>query len=241
MAGSRSTEFFAGFRRQSPILLGAVPFGMIYGVLAVQAGMSPLAAQLSSMIVFAGSAQLVIAQMLAGGAAPPVASLTAIILNVRHVLYSASMAPNVSHLPRRWRALLAYLLTDESYAVAISRYVADPEPPKGDYRHWHFLGAGVALWTAWQIATSIGILFGARLSPDWGLDFAIPLTFLALLVPALTDGASRAAALSGAVASTLLYAAPLKLGLFFAILIGIATGAAWECGAKRLAGKETRP
>ncbi|WP_394826680.1 AzlC family ABC transporter permease [Pendulispora albinea] len=228
MANSRSNEFFRGVRRELPLQLGVAPFGMIYGVLAVHAGMSPLAAQLSSSIVFAGSAQLVIAQMLGAGGNPLVVALTAVVLNVRHVLYSASMAPNVAHLPRRWRVPLAYLLTDEAYAVAIGRYAESRDLSGPDYRHWHYLGAGLTLWTTWQLSTLMGVLFGAQLSPAWGLDFAIPLTFIALLVPSLADGASRVAALTGAVASVLLFAMPLKLGLFCAMLVGIAAGAAWE-------------
>jgi len=240
MASPRWSEFRDGVRRELPIQLGVIPFGMIYGVLAVHAGMTPLAAQLSSCIVFAGSAQLVIAQLLGAGAAPLVIALTAVVLNVRHVLYSASMAPNVAHLPRRWRLPLAYLLTDEAYAVAISRYLdgrVENRAPQPDYRHWHFLGAGITLWTFWNVSTFVGVSFGAQLSPKWGLDFAIPLTFMALLVPSLGDGASRVAALSGAAASVLLFAMPLKLGLFCAMVIGIGAGAAWET----FVGGETPP
>ncbi|WP_394837517.1 AzlC family ABC transporter permease [Pendulispora rubella] len=226
---TRWNEFLLGVRRELPMQLGVVPFGMIYGVLAVQSGMSPLAAQLSSSIVFAGSAQLVIAQMLAAGGSPFVILLTAIILNVRHVLYSASLGPHVGRLPRRWRLALAYLLTDEAYAVAIGRYVETAEkPPQPDERHWHFLGAGLTLWSFWNASTLLGVTMGAQLSPAWGLDFAIPLTFVALLVPSLGDGPSRVAALFGAVASVVLVAVPLKLGLFCAMLVGIAAGAMWE-------------
>jgi len=242
MASPRWNEFLLGVRRELPMQLGVVPFGLIYGVLAVQSGMSPLAAQLASMIVFAGSAQLVIAQMLAGGGTPLAIFLTAVILNVRHVLYSASLGPHVGRLPRRWRLLLAYLLTDEAYAVAIGRYVESADaPPQPDERHWHYLGAGLTLWTFWNASTLFGVSFGAQLSPAWGLDFAIPLTFLALLVPSLTDAPSRVAAVFGAVASVLLVAMPLKLGLFCAMIIGIAAGAVWEAfmgGAKPSADPE---
>ncbi len=213
------------------MLLGVAPFGLIYGALAVNAGMSPLAAQLSSSVVFAGSAQLVIAQMLAAGGAPLVIVATAVVLNIRHVLYSASVAPHTAHLPRRWRMFLAYLLTDEAYAVAISRYAGDKQRPDPDFRHWFFLGAGLSLWTVWNASTLAGVIFGARVPPAWELDFAIPLTFIALLVPSLGDAPSRVAALGGAVASVVLFAVPLKLGLFFAMLVGIAAGAAWEAHA----------
>ncbi len=221
---SRASEFLAGVRAELPLQLGVVPFGMIFGVLAVQAGLSPLAAQLSSTIVFAGSAQLAIAQMLGGGASAPVTALTAMVLNVRHVLYSASAAPYVHHLPTRWRVLLAYLLTDEAYAVAIGRYIASDPRPSPDFRHWYFFGAGLTLWACWQASTAVGVLFGAQLSSRWGLDFAIPLTFIALIIPSLADRFNVVAALVGASASVLLAAMPFKLGLFSAILLGIAAG-----------------
>jgi len=225
------------------MLLGVLPFGLIYGALAVNAGMSPLAVQLSSSIVFAGSAQLVIAQMLAAGGAPLVIIATSVVLNIRHVLYSASIAPHTGHLPRRWRMLLAYLLTDEAYAVAISRYAGNEKRPHPDFRHWFFMGAGLALWSVWNASTLAGVIFGARVPSAWQLDFAIPLTFIALLVPSLGDAPSRMAALAGAVASVALFAVPLKLGLFFAMLVGIAAGAAWEAyagGARASHGPEER-
>lgn len=225
-AVTRRSEFLSGVRAELPLQLGVVPFGMIYGVLAVQAGLSPLAAQLSSCIVFAGSAQLAMAQMLGSGASVPVTALTAMVLNVRHVLYSASAGPHVRHLPRRWRVLLAYLLTDEAYAVAIGRYAESERrgAAPGPFAHWFFFGAGLTLWTCWQISTAMGVLFGAQLSPRWGLDFAIPLTFIALIIPSLAERSNVVAALVGACASVLLAAMPLKLGLFTAILLGIAGG-----------------
>jgi 4-azaleucine resistance transporter AzlC len=227
------SEFFAGVRAGLPLQLGVVPFGMIYGVLAVQAGLSPLAAQLSSCVVFAGSAQLAIAQMLGAGAGAPVTAMTAMVLNVRHVLYSASLAPHLRRLPVRWRLLLGYLLTDEAYAVGIGRFAGSDRAEPSDLRHWFFLGGGLILWTCWQASTAVGVLFGTQLSPAWGLDFAIPLTFLALIIPSLADRANVVAAVVGASAAVLLAAMPLKLGLFTAIVLGIAAGAAAERFTRR--------
>ena len=119
---SAGGEFLAGCRDEAPLLLGVAPFGMIYGIAALAAGVPAWVAQLASAIVFAGAAQLVIVQMLAAGAGFIPIALTSGLLNLRHVLYSASMAEYVRHLPRRWRLLLAYVLTDEAYAVAVLRY-----------------------------------------------------------------------------------------------------------------------
>ncbi|HYF63798.1 MAG TPA: AzlC family ABC transporter permease, partial [Herpetosiphonaceae bacterium] len=186
--------FWAGARAEVPILLGGIPFGLIYGVLALGAGIPPLLALLMSCIVFAGSAQFVTAQMVGAGAPGLAIIATAAIVNLRHALYSASVAPYLRPLRPIWRLALAYLLTDEAYAVAITRYQDDEGNPAN---HWYFLGAGLALWVAWQLSTAAGIMLGAQIPAEWGLDFTLPLTFIALVVPALTDRAVTAAALTG--------------------------------------------
>jgi 4-azaleucine resistance transporter AzlC len=230
-------EFIAGVKAELPILLGVIPFGMIYGVLALGAGLSPAAAQAMSSIVFAGSAQFVGAQLFKVSAPGLVMVLTAFVVNLRHMLYSASVAPYLKHLNWRWRALLAYLLTDEAYAVAITHYsrtdaaahsaahsAARGEPPPSPHRHWYFLGAGLALWTAWQLSTAVGILLGAQIPASWSLDFTLALTFIALVVPALNDRPSMASALAAGVIAVMLAGLPYKLGLMAAAMTGIGAG-----------------
>lgn len=252
-----SGEFLAGCRDEAPLLLGAVPFGMIYDIAALSAGVPAWLAQLASAVVFAGAAQLVIVQMLVAGAGFVPIALTSSLLNLRHVLYSASMAEYVRHLPRRWRLLLAYVLTDEAYAVAVLRYqrrqearsTTQPETPTEiaaaatsaaranteaenlarppdtpDLRHWYFLGAGFTLWAGWQLSTAAGLLFGATIPPEWELDFAVPLTFIALLTLLLRERASQAAALAAALGALFFAALPYKLGLVAAIVLGLLAG-----------------
>jgi 4-azaleucine resistance transporter AzlC len=223
--GRRVSEFLAGCRDEAPLQLGVIPFGMLYGIGALAAGMPVWLAQLTSMLVFAGAAQLVIVQMLAAAAGALPIGLTAVLLNLRHMLYSASVAEHVRHLPRRWRVLLAYLLTDEAYAVAILRY-ARPAGPGPDLRHWYFLGCGLTLWGCWQLSTALGIAFGARIPPEWDIDFAVPLTFIALLTLLVKERAGQAAALVAALAVLALAALPYRLGLVLAIVLGLLAGAA---------------
>jgi 4-azaleucine resistance transporter AzlC len=212
-------------KAEIPILLGVVPFGMIYGVLARSSGISPAAAQAMSVIVFAGSAQFIAAQLYGVGAPGLVIVLTASIINLRHTLYSASVQPYLRHLRPVWRWLLAYLLTDEAYAVTIMHYSQNSvEDARRANTHWFFLGAGLALWSTWQISTAVGIFLGAQLPGSWSLDFAIALTFIALLVPNIQNRASLAAALAGGITAILAFAMPLKLGLVVASLVGIAAG-----------------
>ena len=223
--GRRVDEFLAGCLDEAPLQLGVIPFGMLYGIGALAAGMPVWLAQLTSMLVFAGAAQLVIVQMLAAAAGALPIGLTAVLLNLRHMLYSASVAEHVRHLPRRWRVLLAYLLTDEAYAVAILRY-ARPAGPGPDLRHWYFLGCGLTLWGCWQLSTALGIAFGARIPPEWDIDFAVPLTFIALLTLLVKERAGQAAALVAALAVLALAALPYRLGLVLAIVLGLLAGAA---------------
>jgi branched chain amino acid efflux pump len=222
---SRRLEFFAGIRAELPILVGVSPFGMIYGVLALGAGLPAMLALAMSSVVFAGSAQFVGVQLIGVGAPGIVVVFTAFIVNLRHILYSASVAPHLTHLSPRWRCLLAYLLTDEVYAATITRFTREPpSAPGASCPEWYFLGAGLAQWTVWQASTVVGIAVGAEIPPGWSLDFAVALTFIALVVPALTDRPSIAAALSAGIVAVLTGGWPYRLGLVLAALIGIAVG-----------------
>ncbi|MFO7170893.1 MAG: AzlC family ABC transporter permease [Chloroflexota bacterium] len=218
---SARAEFLAGVRAELPLLVGAAPFGMIYGALAVSSGLSPVAAQAMSLIVFAGSAQFIATELFAAATPWPVIVLTTLIVNLRHALYSASVAPYLSHLPAGWKALLAYLLTDEAYAVAIGRF---REPGEAIGRHWYLLGCGASLWLMWQIVTAVGVFLGALVPPGWGLDFALILTFIALLVPMLVDRPTVVAALVAGATALAAAGLPYRLGLALAACAGIVAG-----------------
>jgi 4-azaleucine resistance transporter AzlC len=219
---SRGSEFWAGVRGLVPLLVGVAPFGVIYGVLALASGIPPLAAMAMSSIVFAGSSQFLLAQLHGAGAPGLIMVASAALVNLRHALYSASVAPHLAHLPRRWKLALAYLLTDEAYAIAILRL---EQGRKGPHSHWYVLGAGLSLWTGWQLSTAAGILLGAEIPRDLPLDFALPVTFIAIVVPMIRSRAAIASAAVAAVLALLLAGWPYKLGLMAASLGGIATGA----------------
>ncbi len=214
-------ELLKGMRDETPILLGVVPFGLIYGALAIDAHLSTLAAQAMSSVIFAGSAQFIAAQLIGAGASGLVILVVVFVVNLRHALYSASVAPYVKQLAMPWKMLLSYLLTDEAYAVTIMHYRREGA---GAYGHWYFLGAGLTLWSSWQLSTAAGILIGARMPADWPLSFALPLTFIALVVPALKDKSSVAAAAVAGMVGVLAAGFPFKTGLLVASLIGIVTG-----------------
>lgn len=218
---TKRSEFLLGVKAELPILLGTIPFGLIYGVVSRGAGIPAIAVQGMSIIVLAGSAQFVAAQLIGAGVPAGIIILTAVIINLRHMLYSASVAPYLKRLNRGWQMLLAYLLTDEAYAVAITHYQRG-EDATG--KHWYFLGAGLTLWTSWQASTAAGIVLGAQVPASWSLDFTLPLTFIALVVPSLKGRAGVAAAATAGVVAVLAADLPLRSGLIVATLIGISVG-----------------
>jgi 4-azaleucine resistance transporter AzlC len=210
----------AGARDQLPLLMGVAPFGMIFGALALTSGIPPLEAQGFSLFVFAGSAQFIAAGLIADGVPPLIIVLTIMVVNLRHLLYSASFSPYFQKLSRKWKAALAWLLTDEAFAVASVRY------QRGDtmLTHWYTLGTGLTLWAVWQVSTAVGIVLGAHIPAHWSLDFALPLTFMALITPTLTDRPAWAAAVTAGFFTAILTGLPYKLGLLFAATLGIGAG-----------------
>lgn len=221
---NRPTAFSAfreGVKQELPITLGVVPFGMIFGVIAVGSGIPPLLAQAMSFIVFAGSAQFIGAQLIGMATPAAIVLLTTLVVNARHLLYGASVAPYLRPLSRKWRAILAYLLTDEAYAVTILHF---RQGGHRETRHYFMLGAGLMLWTAWQLSTAIGVFLGAQVPAAWALDFTLALTFIGLVVPALGDYADAAAAIVASVIALLAVALPYQLGLILAALAGIVAG-----------------
>jgi 4-azaleucine resistance transporter AzlC len=221
----RFKTFLAGIRAEIPLLIGVFPFGMIYGALALNAGLSTSAAQMMSSIVFAGSAQFITAQLVHEATPGFVIVLTIAVVNLRHMLYSASLAPYLAGLPTRWKVLLSYLLTDEAYAPTILHYEKEGSTPDA---HWFLFGAGFSLWFTWQISTALGIFLGTAIPESWSLDFALPLTFIAMVVPVLKNQPAIAAALSAGVVALVAYPLPYKLGLILAALVGIAVGTLLE-------------
>lgn len=206
---------------------GVAPFGVIAGITAMATGLTAIQAMAMSVTIFAGASQLATLQLLAQGAVPAVVVLTALIINLRFAMYSASLAPHLYHLGPRWRFPLAYFLVDQNYALSIHRY-QHRDGEQASHGHWYFLGGGAALWVTWQISTAVGVFMGGEIPRDWSLDFAIPLVFLAVLVPALRHRLHIAAAVTGGVVATLAGSLPYNLGLIAGALSGITAGVTLE-------------
>jgi 4-azaleucine resistance transporter AzlC len=220
---SRRQEFWAGVTATFPLVVGAVPFGIIFGALASTVGLSINATQGMSLFVFAGSAQFIAATLIAQGTGVLVIVLTTLVVNLRHMLYAATLAPHTKSLPRRWLLPLGFWLTDESFVVVIKRYQRVDISP---YKHWFYLGSALLMYLNWQVCTFIGIIAGQGIDDPlkWGLDFAMIVTFVGMLVPMIKNKSVGVAVLASGIAALLLRGMPNKLGLILASLIGVAVG-----------------
>ncbi|MFC6836356.1 AzlC family ABC transporter permease [Halomarina ordinaria] len=218
---ARRASFLAGARAVAPIMVGIVPFGLLAGATAVAVGIDPLQAVGMSVFIFAGASQLAAIDLVGGDAPAVVVVATVLIINLRMSMYSASLAPYFDRLRTLARVPLAYLLTDQAYALAVTRF-GEEEGPRS--RTWYYLGAALPLWVVWQLCTVVGIVAGAAVPESIPIDFAVPLTFLALLVPAIEGRATAAAAAVGGGVAVVGAGLPFNLGLVVGALCGIAGG-----------------
>ncbi len=220
---TRRAEFWNGMKAIFPLVVGAVPFGIIFGALAVTAGLSPAGTLGMSLFVFAGSSQFIAAGLIASGAGLSTIVLTTLIVNLRHALYATTLAPHMTKLPQKWLLPLGFWLTDESFVVTVRRYNQVDQSP---YKHWFFFGSAVFMYTNWQVCTYIGVVAGQAI-PDpanWGLDFAMVVTFIGILVPMVANRPVLVATLVAGTVSLLTYSLPNQIGLFLAALLGIGAG-----------------
>ncbi|WP_420181964.1 AzlC family ABC transporter permease [Haloarcula sp. KBTZ06] len=219
-----TAAFRRGVRDVAPLLLGIIPFGLVAGIATVNAGLGLPTAVGLSVVVFAGASQLAALELLGQNAPLTVVVATAVVINLRLLMYSASIAPYFREFTGRWKAVLAYVLTDQAYALSVASYRSDRETD----RKWYYLGVAVTLWAVWQVTTIAGALLGTGVPDAWGLEFAIPLVFLAILVPAIEDAATGIAAVVGGTVAVVGAGLPLNLGLLVAAGVGITAGVLTE-------------
>ncbi|MDE2131015.1 MAG: AzlC family ABC transporter permease [Betaproteobacteria bacterium] len=216
-------EWLHGVRDTVPMLVGAAPFGLIFGTLAAGSGLSGAGAMAMSAFVFAGSAQFIALTLLAGGAGLLVIVFTTFVVNLRHLLYAATLLPHVARLPRRWRLPLAFWLTDETFAVVQHRYAT---PDGAPHKHWYYLGSCLSMYLNWLAWTAAGVLLG-RGVPELshlGLEFAMAATFTAMVVPMLRNRPTAVSAFAAAAVALAERGLPYKLALLLAALSGVAVG-----------------
>ena len=207
------------------MLPGVFPFGIITGAAMVASGIEPLAAMAMSILVFAGASMVASAQLLASGSPALLVVLVTLFINLRFMMYSASLRQHFGAAPLKIRLITAYLVADNAYGLLLSRYSEHGDDPgKLEY----FLGSATLIWTAWQLAVAIGIAVGAGLPASWRLEFAAPLAFIALTIPFLRERAMIVAALAAGVTVIVAHDLPLRLNIVAAAAVGITAGLLFE-------------
>lgn len=220
---TRWHDLRAGAGAVAPMIVGVVPFGLVAGATPVEHGLGGGVAVGLSTIVFAGASQLAAADVLGDGGSALLAALAAWTINLRMLLYSASLAPHLAHERVRTRLGVAYLLTDQAYAVSIQRWSLAEE--QRERRVPYYLGAGLLLWGVWQLSTLAGVIVGPVVPDEIPLGFAVPLVFLVLLVPALTSAPAVVAAAAGGVGAVLTAEAGAgKVSIMVGAVTGITAG-----------------
>ena len=215
------TEFRAGLRASLPLLIAIGPFGLVTGVAMAAGGIAPLEAMAMSILVYAGAAMLAATQFIAEGAPALVIVAAAFIVNLRLLMYSASIRPHFAGESLIRRLLVSYALVDNPYALFIQRFGPHPAAAgKFDY----FVGLSIPIWICWQASVGAGLLVGHQLPAAWKLDFAAPLAFIAMSIPLLRDKPMVAAAVSAGATAVLAHGLPLRSGLALAAAVGIAFG-----------------
>ena len=212
-----------GIKTIWPLMIPGIPVGLVIGLVIAERGVPTFLGYSTSWIIFAGSSQLAAVELIGDGAGVAVIVLTVLFINARHIIYSAALRQRFSVYPMWVRVLAPYLLTDQQFALSeTSPELADPTPR---YRLWHFLGAGIFMWTIWQCAVIAGILVGDLVRDEWQLIFSVPILFLGLMVLSIRNQASVAAAIVGGTLAVVGSDLPQGSGLLIAIIAGMTVGA----------------
>jgi 4-azaleucine resistance transporter AzlC len=213
--------FLGGARDTLLIIPSYLPFGLVCGVASVNAGLTTAASLALPAVVFGGSSQAVLLQFVQADASLWMAVLSGCVINLRMAVYSASMAAHVRHLGKPQRMLAAAFLVDNTFALVQARHAVHPHDP---HLMAYYAGCSMVCWFFWVMFCAVGVLAGNIVPASWQLDFAIPLSFIAVAAPSIRSLPMAAAALAGGLASVLLFSLPLKLGLIAACLAGLVVG-----------------
>lgn len=211
--------FFYGFRKTLPFQSGVIPFGVLYATIAISAGFPWWLVILFSVIVFAGSSQLVFIDLYQYAASAAEALLGSNIVNARHLIYSAGVTEKFSEFPPLWRLILSYLLTDQLYAFA-ETHKDLKLPLSKDSEPWFYFGSGFCTWSFWVLSSILGIVFGHIIPSSWNLGFSIPLMFMPLVFSVSKNRFAFIACALAILFTFLFKNLPYGLGVFFAILGG---------------------
>ncbi len=210
--------FTTGIIDVLPLMIPVIPFGIIFGAIGIEIGFSPLLTYATSIIIFSGASQIVILQLLSAGASSLVAITSSSVISARHLLYGAVLSQHLNHLSIYWKIGLSYLITDQAFAVS-NEYFKKNNYNK--FKHYHLIGSGLTLWIIWQITTIVGIFLGSIVPEELGLTFAIPLTFLALLINYLRNYKHIIVIIVSGVSSLIFFGVPFKAYIILSSIISL--------------------
>lgn len=219
--------YWLGFKTGLPFLIVIIPFGLLFGVVATEAGLDIFQTMAMTVLVIAGASQFAAAQLIAEQAPIAIVVITGLAVNLRMAMYSASIAPHIGKATHWKKILLAYFLIDQSYAASFQKFEDTPSMNVNDKLAF-FFGTMTTIAPSWYLATYFGSIFGSKIPADYALDFAVPITFIALVAPFLRSLPHLAAASVSVIVSLLLVWMPLNLWLLIAALLAMITGAAIE-------------
>ena len=221
------TPLQQGLRDAAPFILVVTPFAIVFGVVATEAGLSIAETLLFSIAVIAGAAQFTTLQLLTENAPAVIALLSGLAVNLRMAMYSASLTPHLGAAPLWQRALVAYLTVDQSYACSVAAFERNPSWSLKE-RTTYFFATCIPVIPMWYLMTLVGALIGESIPESFALDFAVPITFLAIIAPMMRTPAHLAAALVASLSALSLTWVPFNLGLIIAASLGMITGAQAE-------------
>jgi len=218
MSADRAT-IRRGITDALPLFVPAVPFALVIGLTIVEGGINPLAGWSGSWLIFGGAAQLTLVSLLGSGAAAVAATTAALVVNARHLMYSAALAPTYQKQPAWFRWLGPYFLIDQMFALVSLETDSEPETFRT-----YYLAAGMTFWTLWQITTALGLAIGPVIPEEWNLAFAVPLLFIGLIVLGVDRSSKVVAAVVGAGVAYVFAGLPNRSGLLVGGLVGIVAG-----------------
>jgi len=229
---TRKSPYRQGIIDSSPFILVIIPFSTLFGVLATEAGLNVFETMAFSVVVIAGAAQFTALQLLQENVPTAIVLISALAVNLRMAMYSASLTPYIGSAPLWQRALCAYLTVDQSYVVGVAKFEREPDMTVAQ-RVNYFLGAVTPIVPLWYLFTLVGAMLGAQVPDSWALDFAIPITFLAMIAPMFRTAAHVMAALVAVIVGLLAAGVPYSLGLIIAGIAGMMAGAQTEVWLER--------
>ena len=233
---TRKSAYRQGIIDAAPFILVIIPFATLFGVLATEAGLNVFETMAFSIVVIAGAAQFTALQLMQENVPTVIVLISALAVNLRMAMYSASLTPYIGGAPLWQRALCAYLTVDQSYVVGVSKFEREPDMTVPE-RVGYFLGAVTPIVPLWYGFTLVGALIGTQVPDSWALDFAIPITFLAMIAPMFRTAAHVVAALVAVVVALLAAGVPYSLGLIIAGIASMMAGAQTELWMSRHKGK----